>query len=966
MSWVDDIRCLYCDGRLPLYRKITNGQFCSGAHRKAYWKEHERLAVERLHQTHDSLRAYRPPGAVEWILGASAAREEILPLLPVLDGLGDGSGVECGDGLEDGSRDAAATVSGAVHLPLAAPVAMAAPDALIVAPDRLTANPDGLTANIETLADLLAGPNALRDSRGALRQAPGTLADETYADSGRLTNALPGGRASLEHALHSVAPLADETDADSGQLTNALPDGRAFQPALHSVAPQENSALPPDPPIAGLLQPPVFTLPHWLPDSLAAVDVTPLESTKVLRWPFIVWARRESTMAAAPAVPMAIANASNDASRTDATRESTRESTTEAGTLSAIYPNVDAAHPRITLTLDIVQAWVQERARGGGDEPQALDVVQMPAMAGWLALPGAQARETGGGPIVPMAPVVSPAPIVLRAQLPLNILQTGASLVRAGLMHVGLPHAGLRLLPVSRVPRIQSASLQDGLRAIDLRAGLEAPLFPPPASPVGLNLPRLSLAAGSRYRVETQGAQVLLAPSQPEGFAAISTVPPRIALPERSVKAMAAGSIHVSTEVSPEVSTGVSTGVSTEASSQVGSEVRSEVAAIRLTPASHRAADNTAATHDTTHEIAHDTPHGENPAALKADFEPSPTGLLPIAWNAKPSQPATDIRPAPPALSLPQPLTRQPMRPDSKLEPLDSKPASDGMAAPQGVKSPQSVPYGLHWTHAIDFWNRAPRDLKMLVFAIPLLWGLALHPALPKVRVTAPAAANGIERNVERAFNDQWVSVKQTMFDRAAVALDEDFRSGLDDWTTRGDATAAWSFDATGFVRPGPLALYRPSMNLTDYQMQFLGVIDKQALSWVVRAADFDNFYVVKLMVLKSGPLPTIGVVRYAVVDGKADSRVDTIAAIDARTDMLYRVRLDVHGDDFALSVQGQMVDSWSEPRLRRGGIGFFSARGEESRLRWVQVTHQYDMLGRLCAYLAPYNVPTASGSWQP
>jgi hypothetical protein len=142
-------------------------------------------------------------------------------------------------------------------------------------------------------------------------------------------------------------------------------------------------------------------------------------------------------------------------------------------------------------------------------------------------------------------------------------------------------------------------------------------------------------------------------------------------------------------------------------------------------------------------------------------------------------------------------------------------------------------------------------------------------------------------------------------------------------------------------------------------------VLDKQALSWVVRATDYDNFYVIKLMTLKTGPLPTIGVVRYAVVDGKADSRVDTIAPLDARSDTLYRVRVDVRGDDFALSVQGQMVDSWTEPRLKRGGIGFFSARGEESRLRWVQVTHQYDMLGRLCAYLAPYNIPSTTGSWQ-
>jgi hypothetical protein len=29
-------------------------------------------------------------------------------------------------------------------------------------------------------------------------------------------------------------------------------------------------------------------------------------------------------------------------------------------------------------------------------------------------------------------------------------------------------------------------------------------------------------------------------------------------------------------------------------------------------------------------------------------------------------------------------------------------------------------------------------------------------------------------------------------------------------------------------------------------------------------------------------------------------------------------------------------------------------------------VTHQYDMLGRLCAYLAPYNIPSTTGSLEP
>jgi hypothetical protein len=47
-----------------------------------------------------------------------------------------------------------------------------------------------------------------------------------------------------------------------------------------------------------------------------------------------------------------------------------------------------------------------------------------------------------------------------------------------------------------------------------------------------------------------------------------------------------------------------------------------------------------------------------------------------------------------------------------------------------------------------------------------------------------------------------------------------------------------------------------------------------------------------------------------------------------------------------------------------RGGVGFYTSGSERSRVRWVQLTHQYDMLGRLCAYLAPYNFSATTGSW--
>jgi hypothetical protein len=367
-------------------------------------------------------------------------------------------------------------------------------------------------------------------------------------------------------------------------------------------------------------------------------------------------------------------------------------------------------------------------------------------------------------------------------------------------------------------------------------------------------------------------------------------------------------------------------------------------------------------------------------AAASAGSAPNAAGWMPMA-SLKANEP-TSPRTAP-GVNLPQPLKTEPVRPASHLEPIDAIPAQMWMPPPQGEQAdreaaaaPAGPPQQAHnaatlFNHVYGFWKHAPRDLKLMVFGIPILLGLALHPTFTskKISYTAPPQHGSLQQTVQQTleskWDEQWKNVRQSMVDRAAIALDEDFRTGLDDWTSRG-GTTEWEFDATGFVKPGPLALYRPSVDLTDYQMQFLGMIDKKALSWVVRAADFDDYYVVKLVILKPGPVPTVGLTRYAVIHGVAQDRADTTAYINAREDMLYRVRMDIHGDVFTLTVQGQVVDSWTEPRLRKGGVGFFTARGEASRLRWVQVTHQYDMLGRLCAYLAPYNIPSTSGGWQP
>jgi hypothetical protein len=730
MSWADDIRCLYCDGRLPLYRKITNGQFCSTAHRKAYWVEQERLAVERLHQTHDSLRSYRPLVPIEAILGNVPAEQP--------------------------------------------------------APE----------------------PN--------LSEQP-NLIELQAEDRPAWIQAVNGG----------------------------------------------------DLPVAGLMKQPVSGQPRWLGDRILGLNPDPLECSGPMRAPVNVHSTYDCGFEIAGAVRIDFFVPDAPAAQTEA----------------ALAPIAVAMLPVNGLALGatpVTPEWEyaeQEYAEPEPPEPEEEDPAPLCHTLRALVHPAPADRTANRAENQPLTNV-------MRAQLPLDAIRFHATLAPAALLQ-----AGLREIPVDRMLMVPGPWI-DTLRAIEVKA--DAPQFALSTPPLR---PRLRLAAGRRYAVESKEAIPAIAvvdTSSVAGSVALS-------MPERDAKVLRAA-------------------------------------------------------------VAQSAPKIQ---------EPDPAGLVALAC-AEPSDSATAIRPAPTALSLPQPARTEPVRPISKLEPIDAKPVSDFVFAPPPA-APAPAPREAApqvdkvqvWTHAIDFWNRAPRDLKMLVFAIPLLLGLAMHPSLPKVRVVAPAAASGFQKNFKHVVNQQWSSVRQSMLDRAAIALDEDFRTGLDDWVSRGDATTDWSFDATGFVKPGPLAMYRPSMGLADYQMQFLGMIDKKALSWVVRAVDFDNYYVIKLVVLKSGPLPTIGVTRYAVVDGKADARGDTIVPIDARPDSLYRVRLDVNGSDYALIIQGQMVDSWSEPRLTHGGVGFYAAPGEESRVRWVQVTHQYDMLGRLCAYLAPYNVASANSNWQ-
>ncbi len=262
-------------------------------------------------------------------------------------------------------------------------------------------------------------------------------------------------------------------------------------------------------------------------------------------------------------------------------------------------------------------------------------------------------------------------------------------------------------------------------------------------------------------------------------------------------------------------------------------------------------------------------------------------------------------------------------------------------------------------------WLRIDRRrLLVMIVAAAALVALSptvsswLRPAEPRRAEATPqpiGSVSGSRTPTDSGADERrWAALEQWVAHRAGVLWTEDFRSGFENWQSRGDISRSWRFDETGFVLPTELAVYRPSADMTDYTMEFLGEADRRALSWAFRVRDLKNYYAAKLIVTRPGPLPLISLRRYMVINGRETAARETVLPITVRGGSMCQVHMEVKGSDFAVHVQDRLVGFWSDSRIPAGGVGFFSNKGEISRIRWLHVAHQYDVLGRICAYLSP------------
>ncbi len=175
---------------------------------------------------------------------------------------------------------------------------------------------------------------------------------------------------------------------------------------------------------------------------------------------------------------------------------------------------------------------------------------------------------------------------------------------------------------------------------------------------------------------------------------------------------------------------------------------------------------------------------------------------------------------------------------------------------------------------------------------------------------------------------------------RPSIAIREDFRLGLRNWMGAGEESGGkdgWDY-AGGAMRLGGLRLWKPTLQMSDYQFNFEGSIERKSLNWTYRATDARNYYATKLTV-KSGSKARPEIIRYMVLDGRESKRIRLPIPIEIREGESYVVKVRVRGDRFHTVVNGQLVDSWADPSLRAGGVGFYSDTGEKAALRWVSIS---------------------------
>jgi len=177
------------------------------------------------------------------------------------------------------------------------------------------------------------------------------------------------------------------------------------------------------------------------------------------------------------------------------------------------------------------------------------------------------------------------------------------------------------------------------------------------------------------------------------------------------------------------------------------------------------------------------------------------------------------------------------------------------------------------------------------------------------------------------------------------LRLKTSFSEGLGQWA----GGANWRKEGE-VARPGRLRLWQATVDKQDYDFNFLGQIDRKAISWAFRAGDERNYYASKIELNRQGELSGASIHRYIVQKAETVSHVEMPLPVVLERNRPYQFTIAVEGNRFRTLIDGHVIDEWSDNRFAKGGVGFYSGQGELAGLHWVSFRERKGLMSRFMA----------------
>ncbi len=149
-------------------------------------------------------------------------------------------------------------------------------------------------------------------------------------------------------------------------------------------------------------------------------------------------------------------------------------------------------------------------------------------------------------------------------------------------------------------------------------------------------------------------------------------------------------------------------------------------------------------------------------------------------------------------------------------------------------------------------------------------------------------------------------------------------------------------------MRIAGFGLLRDGSDWDNYTATFDVKIHKEAVNFIIRASDRQNFYFLKLTDDKSRDFPKNSLIKFIYVGGKylvgpgANEAAGAYAVVPLpmkiKQNDSYHVVVSASGNTIRTTINGQSVDTWQDNTFKRGSFGFNCSEKEQATVTSFQL----------------------------